>query len=232
MRSFIFQSFIVLALGAAGGVLGFWAYLHLALGIHLHDQRGTLRFPPQFAVRARTTRNVDIGLRGRINAQVPIKQVLEVALRDRYHAILKLHARIPVRFAIVYRGAIPVHATAMVEGTTALALHSKLLPKFPLRAPVPLDFMLPVHLVVPVDTRFELDYRGPVAITFDQPVHAPVDAVLDTYLDVKQTVSTPLTSAFAMLLHTPETAVPIVIEDARLKLPLRTLRLEKHPLER
>lgn len=231
MRAFVFQTLAMLVLGVAGGVLGFWAYMHLALGIGLHDQAGSLRFPPQLAVQAKTTRDITIGLKGRIDAKVPVKQALEVPLHGQYRANLRLRARMPLRFSIDYRAEVLIHATAMVEGTTDLVMHSKLLPKFPIKAPVALNFMLPVHLVVPVDTLFDLDYQGPVVITFDQTVHAPVDTVLNTYLDVNRSVTTPLTAAFSMLLDTPKAPLPIVVDDARLKLPLHTLRLERAPRE-
>ncbi|MDN5873512.1 MAG: hypothetical protein L0H29_03910, partial [Sinobacteraceae bacterium] len=167
MARIILAGWGVVVLVVIGGVLGFFFYTHFVLGLTLADQRGTLILPSHIAATAKTTREVVIGLKGRVAAQVPVKQTLAVPLHGRYKANLNLRARMPLKFTIDYRGEIPVHASAVVQGTTDLVIHSKLVPKFPLKIKVPLDFKLPVHLVVPVDTMFDLDYRGPVFISFN-----------------------------------------------------------------
>lgn len=226
MARIILAGWGAVVLVVIGGVLGFFFYTHFVLGLTLADQRGTLILPAHIKATVKTTREVAIGLNGRVAAEVPVKQTLAVSLHGRYKANLNLRARTPLKFTIDYRGEIPVHASAVVQGTTDLVIHSKLVPKFPLKIKVPLDFKLPVHLVVPVDTMFDLDYRGPVFISFNQTVRAPVDAVLHTHLNLDKIVNTPITSAFGMVLEMPHTPLPMVINHAQLALPLSTLRLE------
>lgn len=225
MTRIILAAWAVVVLVVIGGAIGFLFYTHFVLGITLQNQHGTLVLPPQLKVQAKTTRDITIGLNGRIYAKVPFKQGLEIPLYAKYKANLAMDARMPLRFKIDYRGEVPIHASALVKGTTRLVLHSKLIPQFPLKVRVPLNFMLPVHLVVPVDTMFNLNYAGPVVITFSQTVHTNVDTVLDTYLDVHKNITTPITSSFGMLLQVPQTPQAVVVDEAHLKLPLSTLRL-------
>ncbi|HEU0197131.1 MAG TPA: hypothetical protein VFQ88_07985 [Nevskiaceae bacterium] len=225
MLRILLAAWAIVVLVVIGGAIGFVFYTHFVLGLTLHDQPGTLSLPPILEAQARTTHDLAIGLHGRIYAKVPFKQPLDVPLFATYKAQLAMDARMPLQFTIDYRGKVPIHATALVQGTTDLVLHSKLLPHFPLKVHVPLNFELPVHLVVPVDTMFDLDYVGPVVIRFNQVAHTSVDTVLNTYLDVDKTITTPITSAFWMQLRVPSTPLPVVVDEAHLKLPLGSLRL-------
>ena len=221
----LWRPLATLVLVVAGGALGFWLALQLSLGLSLSHQQGRLMLPQALHVKVRPTDDVDIGLHGLIAAEVPLKQTLEVPLKGTYRTEVVSRASIPLNFVIHYEGRIPVHASADIEGTTDLVFNSRLLPQFPIRARLPLDFEVPVSLRVPVSTRLDVNYDGPIQVTFDQVVSAPVDTVLKTRFPVDRESRTPIRASFRMAVVPPPTPVDIGITQADLRLPLTGMRL-------
>lgn len=217
----------IIAIIVIGVVIGFVCYVHVFLGLSLDNQPGTLRFPPQMVADVTATRALAIQLQGKIHASVPFKQNLTLPLHGIYRANLHLDAHFPLKFVIHYKGDIPIDAKAVIHGTTNLIFHSSLIPHFKLTLPVPLDFLLPVKLAVPVNTNFHLVYNGPVKVAINQNVDASVDTTLHTTLKVNKEVHAPILASFNMLVYPPRTALPIIVKHARLDLPLSSLRLQR-----
>ncbi len=210
-----------------GGVIGFLFYVHIFLGLTLTDQPGQIRFPPEMTAKVTATRPLAIQLKGIIDAQVPFKQTVQLPLHGTYQANLVLNTHVPLQFVIHYQGVVPIHAKTVVHTTTDLVVHSALLPKFPLTLPIPLDFKQPVTLTVPVNTQLHLIYRGPISVTFNQTIAAPIDTVLHTHLKVDREVQAPILASFGLKVYPPQTPQSLIVKHADLRLPLGGLRFER-----
>lgn len=216
----------LLLLIVLGGGLGFFAYTRLALGLHLRQQAVLLGLPASISAEVRTLSPARVGLQGEVSARIPLRQTFMVPLRGSYEADVAFDAEVPLKTVIHYRGTVPVATTASLAGSTGLVLDKSWLPKFPLRAQVPLRFDIPVNLAVPVDTRIRLAYRGPLRFSLDQRLAVPVDTVLRSRFPLAREAEAPVRTAFR-LRAVPPASVPVIIEDAKLELPLAGVRLQR-----
>ncbi len=216
-----------LALIVFGGAIGFFAYTRLVFGLTLQDQVVLLRLPPVLEARVRAVNPVAVRLDGEVSARIPLKQSFTVPMRGSYEADAAFEADIPLRMVMHYRGVVPVDAVADLAGHTGLVVDRRWLPKFPLRAKVPLRFDFPVDLTVPLDTRIRLAYRGPVRFAFDQTLTVPVDTVLRTRFHLDRDAEAPVQTAFMLRAYPPQRPVPLRIDHARLSLPASHLRLQR-----
>lgn len=212
-----------------GGGLGFLAYTRLALGLHLRQQAVLLGLPARISAEVRALDPARVGLNGDVSARIPLRQTFMVPLRGNYEAHVAFDAEVPLKTVIHYQGTVAVETTASLAGSTGLVLDKSWLPRFPLRAQVPLRFDLPVSLAVPVDTRIRLAYRGPLRFSLDQRLAVPVDTVLRTRFPLARDAEAPVRTAFR-LRAVPPASVPVIIEEARLELPLAGVRLQRTTL--
>lgn len=218
------------ALVCGGGMLGFWLYANLIFGLNIKDQPGDVLFPPEMTVDAAATNKIKIKLNGYIDADVPLKQTLNLPLEGAYDADVVIDTWIPVRFTVNYRGVIPVDSMATIEGRTDMNYQSvKRFRNLKFKAQVPLKFEQPVVFSVPVDTKIRFTYRGPLRMALKQTVLAPVDTVLKTRLLAVRDIETPILARFGLRMRPPTTPVPVIIQNADLRMHLDTLRLERAP---
>ncbi len=221
---------LLAALVCGGGLLGFWLYANLIFGISIKDQPGEVLFPREMTVQAEATNNIKIALNGYIDAEVPLQQTLSLPLEGVYDADVALDTWIPVRFTVNYRGVIPVNSMATIEGRTDINYQAvKRLRNLKFTAQVPLQFEQPVVFSVPVETKIRFKYRGPLRLALKQTVQAPVDTVLKTRLKAVRDIETPILARFGLRMRPPQTPVPVIIQNADLRLGLDTLRLERTP---
>lgn len=216
-----------LALIVIGGAIGFLAYTRLVFGLTLHDQAVLLRLPPVIEARVKAVNKVAVRLDGEVSARIPLKQSFTVPLRGSYEADVAFDADVPLRMVMHYRGVVPVDAVADLAGTTGLVVDRAWLPKFPLRARVPLHFDFPVDLTVPLDTHIRLAYRGPLRFAFNQTLTVPIDTVLKTRFHLDRDAEAPVQTAFVLRAWPPQTPAPLMIRDAELALPASRLRLQR-----
>lgn len=215
------------ALILVGGVIGFLCYTRLVFGLTLSEQAVLLQLPEQLEARVRAVNQVAVRLDGDVSARVPLKQSFTVPLQGTYQAEVAFEAEIPLRTVMHYQGMVPVDAVAELAGNTGLVIDRAWLPKFPLRAKVPLRFDFPIALSVPLDTRIRLAYRGPVSFAFNQTLTVPVDTVLDTRLHIARDAVAPVRTSFRLRALPPQAPVPAIIRHAELMVPLNALRWER-----
>jgi hypothetical protein len=219
------MSLIVVA--AVGGVIGYFIFLRLMLGLTLTDQPTAISLPPSLDVTAEVTNVVDIGLDGFIDARVPFNQQIFVPLRGRYDIDIKLDTQVPVAFEVIYEGVIPVDTTARIQARTNLNFQTiKQYRNLLIDAELPLKFDLPVKLRVPVNDTIRFKYEGPLPIVANQNLKTRLDTVLPTRLAVSQTTRTPISGRFGMRLNMPQKPIRAIINHAELDIDVSSLRLE------
>lgn len=229
-RLFKWLAGLVVAGGVAvaAGFLGFWIYSYLVVGLTIRDQPGLITLPPSFTAQATATNDVTIKLDGYIDAVVPFKQTLDLPVEGDYTADIVLDTVVPLRFTIEYNGVIPVDTFADIKGRTDFVYQNvKRLRNVAFGGRVPLQFEQPVKFVVPIDTQLRVLYRGPLHLSLNQTIKAPVDTVLRTRIKAQREVTTPILARFGLDVTSPKDPFPVIIQHADLKLEVDTLRLSK-----
>lgn len=220
-------SLLVVLTCVIGGALGVLLYLRLVVDLDVSQQRISLRLPDGLRAQADIKDPVPIRIDGMVSATVPIDQTFQLPLRGTYVAQVAFNADIPLKTRVTYTGSIPIRAFADLRGSTALVVDSRFLPKFDLLARVPLNFDLPVTLSVPIDTRIALVYRGPLSFTLNQNLALPIRTMVKTTFPLHRDAQAPVLARVGLQVHAPAAAIPLVIEQATLSLPLRQLSLQR-----
>lgn len=220
----------VMAAVIAGGLFGYWAFMNVVAHLLLTDQPLMLRLPPQSDIVMRTDNRIDVLMKGTIYAQVPLRQTLDLPVRGTYDTIVNIDTRVPLDTVITYEGIIPVDSIAQIEARAPVNFQNvKKFKNLHFKAALPLKLRLPVKLVVPVKQDILLEYHGPLRITLDHVIRAPVDTVLKTALQVDQAFNVPITTSLPVRLTLPQHPVRTTIVTSDLNLDLATLRLERRP---
>ncbi len=217
-------------LAVAAGLLGFWIYANLVVGLTITDQPGKVLLPPHFIAHATATNDVTIKLDGYIDAIVPFKQTLDLPIEGDYTADINLDTVVPLKFTIEYSGLIPVDTFADIEGRTDFVYQNvKRLRNVAFKGRVPLQFEQPVKFVVPIDTTLRVKFRGPIGLKLNQTIKAPVDTVLKTRILAQREVTTPILARFGLDVTSPSEPIPVIIKRSDLRLEVDTLRLQQAP---
>lgn len=228
MGRWVLWGWVALAVIVVGLVLGFVLYTRIVIGIGLQDQHALLHLPEALIVQTRAEEEAAITLRGRVEVDVPFKHdALPLPLKGTYKANLALDTMVPLRMTIEYEDVIPIETTVAIKGDTKLI--SKWLPRMPIEGELPLKLDVPVSLKVPVDTRIRFVYDGPVQVGFNQTIYPPVDTTLHTAIDLDKEVSAPITNVFEARVIPDNRALPIILTETRLTLPLQDLKVR--PME-
>lgn len=209
-----------------GGGLGVLIYLRLVVGMDLSQQQILMRLPEGLRALVDITDPVPIKIDGLVNARVPIDQTFQLPLKGSYVAQVEFNTQIPLKTTVTYRGSIPIRAFADLRGSTALVVNSRFLPQFDLMARVPLNFDLPITLTVPIETEIALAYRGPLQFSLNQQVAVPVRTTLNTQFALHREAQAPVLAKIGLHVHAPSAAIPVLIEQADLRLPIQQLTLQ------
>lgn len=224
MGRWVLYGWVVLIVVLLGLVVGYLLYSRLLLSLTLEDQAALLNLPENLVVNTQAQEKADITLRGDVGVDVPFKDdALALPLKGNYRAKLSLDTQVPISMNIHYQDVIPVETTVSIAGDTSLVYGW--LPKLPLRGDIPIKLMVPVDLDIPVDTAIRFVYSGPVDIGLDQTVYPPVDTVLHSRIHLDQDVSAPITNHFDARITPDDRALPIILTNSLLTLPLRKLGL-------
>ena len=223
----------VIGIVLVGGLIGYWAFMNVAARLVLSDQPLTIQLPPQADITMRTTNNIDVLMKGVITAQVPLVQTLNLPVKGTYDTIIDLDTQVPLETVITYEGVIPIDTMADIEAKAPVNFQNvKKYKNLHFKAKLPMKLSLPVKLVVPVKQNIKLKYKGPLRVSIDHVIRAPVGTTLNTALNVNQQFNIPITSSLPLKLDLPQHPVKATIVDADLNLDISTLRLQRKQDER
>jgi len=211
-----------------GGLLGYWVFMNVAARLLISDQPLTIQLPPHADVTMKTDHKIDVLMKGTIYAQVPLVQTLDLPVKGTYDTIVNIDTKVPLETVITYEGVIPVDSIAEIEAMAPVNFQNvKKFKNLHFKAKLPLKLRLPVKLVVPVKQDIPLKYHGPLRVTIDHVIRAPVNTTLKTALKVDQEFSIPITTSVPLRLDLPQHPVRATIVESDLNLDLSTLRLER-----
>lgn len=219
-----------IALVAAGGAFGYWAFWNVAARMRLTMQPLTIRLPAEANITLHAQNVLDVGMKGVIHAQVPLVQTLDLPVKGTYDTVIDLDTKVPLETVITYEGILPIDTMADIEAKAPVTFHNvKKFKNLHFKAKLPMKMRLPIKLVVPVKQDIPLRYKGPMRVTIDHTIRAPVGTTLETSLKVDQAFRVPVLSSVPMRMQLPQHPVPATITDADLYLDVSTARLERKP---
>lgn len=192
---------------------GIWyGYGHWESRVVLRQQPLSLRLPAGTQALADVHTPLDTRIRLQPVLRVPLRQTVEAEVNDSFVAQLDLAATLPVDVVVEIRHDLPVRT--QLEARVDLG---RFLPTLNVRLPV--QFTVPVQLKVPVRADVPVRLDGVVSGQLAQRLSLPVDETLVVRPRIDHRLAGRMTHQTAFSLVGETAPLPLVIEEARLRLP-------------
>lgn len=218
---------LVLILAAlAGGAIAYLIISRVDVTLMLREQAATAIIPQDITGTARVSEAIGLRLDETIHTQVPVDQRVTIPIKDRLDIVVHFDGEIPLRMNVRLRDEIPLKQ--VVDLDTVIDAY---LPEIgstitiPLRGKIPIDIMVPVDLVIPLDQMVALQFTTPITAEIDQKLTVPLRTSIDAAVPIDAALSVPVLNDLRAVVIMPEGPSDVVIQEADLTLPLRTLRL-------
>ena len=209
-----------------GGVLvGLWVFQNVDARLILSEQPATVRIFDPIKLDAEVLNNLDISLNETITTQVPISKTVSIPVDETLQLDAAIKTKVPVNIDVKVNDTIPIDQVLDVDAVVTARVLGEVI-DIPIRGKVPVKANVPLSLVIPVKQSIPVEIRAPVKAKLKQKLNVPLDTVIDASIPIRSDMSVPVRSTLDAMATLPSTPLPIVIEYADLKLPLRTLRLE------
>jgi hypothetical protein len=210
-----------------GGYAGFQVSQKLLAHLTLENQDMKVMLPERLQVTADVSNIASIGLDGYISTTVPFSEDVVVPFVGEYDVDIEIDTQIPVNFEVIYEGVIPVDTMAAITAKTEIDFGNvKKLRTLEIQTEIPMQFDLPVSLLVPVNQSIRFYYKGPIVVYADEALNVHIETEFPVSLLVQQTINTPIRSAIRLDAAVPQELVNVTITDADLNLRVNTLKLE------
>lgn len=215
---------LVLIGAVIGGVVaGWWVFRNIDARLTLADQPATVIIPQPVTVSADVLNNLEIEINDAITTTVPVNQTILIPIKDTLHVIAKFDNEIPIRMNVPVRDQITIDQVLDVDTVIKAELLGDT-HDLPIRGKIPVKAVVPISLNIPVDQIVPIKFEAPADVQIVEPLEVPLQADIAATIPIKSQMSVPVRSALQAEVRIPD-PVDIVITDADLKLPLRTLRL-------
>lgn len=218
---------VVLVGAMAGGALaGLWVFRNVDARLLLTDQAARITIDEKLQVTARALDNLDIRLDDTIRTQVPVDQQLRIPIDEELNVIAIFDGAVPIRMDVQVRDQIVLDQVLDLNAVIdAEILGDKL--KLPIRGKVPVKAIVPVALDIPVDQLVRLKFTAPVGVRLKQDLDVRLTTVIDAAIPIQADLSVPVKSDIPAEAEFGRDPINATIVEADLRLPLRTLRLER-----
>lgn len=220
---------VVLAGAIIGGALvAFWVFKNVDARLLLSDQPAQITIDEKVKVTARALENLNIRLDDTIRTQVPVDQMLSVAIKEKLNVIASFDGAVPIKMDVKVRDQIQLDQVIDLNAVLEAELLGDKI-KLPVRGKVPVKALVPVALDIPVDQMVRLKFEAPVGVWLKQDLTVPLKTVIDAAIPIQADLSVPVKSDIPAEAEFSRDPISATIVEADLRLPLRTLRLEKKP---
>ena len=218
---------VLINAAAAGGAIAYFIVSRVDVTLLLKDQPAQAVIPQQLHGRIEVNDAIGLRLNETIVTQVPINQKVTIPIKAQVQAIANLDGTVPLR--------LKVHLVDEIALDQVVILDTKVdayLPEMgttisiPLRGKIPIKTMVPVDIVIPVDQMLPLKVSLPLTASIDQKLTVPLRTTIDANVPVDANLRVPVLNTLEALVTMPSTPSDLVITEAALKLPLRTLKLD------
>lgn len=221
---------IVVLLGAivGGALVGYWVFQNIDARLMLKDQPAKISIDERLDIRARAQDNLEIRLDDTINTVVPVDQVIKVPVKETLNVIADFDGTVPIKMDVAVRDKIILDQVLDLNAVIDAEILGETI-KLPIRGKVPVKAEVPVALDIPVDQPVGLKFTAPVGVQVVQDLTVPLRTEIDAAIPIQADLSVPVKSDIVANAEITTRPIAATIVDADLRLPLRTLRLEKKP---
>lgn len=219
---------LVILIGAiAGGALvAMWVFKNIDARLLLVDQPARITIDEKLLVTARALDNLNIRIDDVITTQVPVDQELRIPVREQLNVIADFDGTVPIKMDVQVRDQIVLDQVLDLNAVIdAEILGDKL--KLPIRGKVPVKAIVPVSLDIPVNQPVRIKFTAPVGVRIKQDLTVPLRTTIKADIPIQADLSVPVKSDIPAEAIFGRDPIAATIVEADLRLPLRTLRLEK-----
>ncbi len=216
----LFAFAVMLGIGAAS-----WLFKSTELRLPVRNQSAIVRLPQPIQAKARIANDLDILVRGEVQSQVPINQVIEVPIQDTLHTIISFDHAVPVKMDVPLNVTIPLDQILHVDSTVQVKVLGQQL-SLPIRGDIPVKAQIPLKLNVPVDQQVHLKFVAPADATLKQTLKIPLKTSIDARIPIQGAMQVPVKSDLEaqVIISQP---IPAVISHSDLTIPLSQLGLQR-----
>lgn len=223
-RSFLRVGALVLVGAIVGGMLvGWWVFRNIDARLALKDQPASVIIPHPVNVSADVLNNLEIEINDAITTTVPINQTIRIPIKDTLRVVAKFDNEIPIKMTVPVRDKITIDQVLDVDTVIKANLLGDT-HDLPIRGKIPVKAVVPISLNIPVDQIVRVKFEAPAEVKIVEPLEVPLQADIAATIPIRSQMSVPVKSALQAAVTVTQPA-DIVITDADLRLPLRTLKL-------
>ncbi len=222
-KTTIFFLAILLGAVAGGAVAGWWVFRNVDARLVLKDQPATVLLPEPLAVTADVLNDLSIEIDTSITTTVPVDQRVKIPVEETLRVNASFDSEIPIKMNVPVKDYIVIDQLLDVNTVVKADLLGDT-HDLPLRGKIPVKARVPVNLNIPVDQMVHLKFTAPVEAKLKQALDVPLKADIAATIPIRSKMNVPVKSALQANIVVPDPA-PVVITEADLRLPLRTLRL-------
>ncbi len=217
--------FLAILLGAVigGAIAGWWVFRNVDARLMLRDQPAIIVLPEPLSVSADVLNDLSIEIDTAITTTVPVDQRISIPVEETLRVNASFDSEIPIKMNVPVKDYIVIDQLLDVNTVVKADLLGDT-HDLPLRGKIPVKARVPVNLNIPVDQMVHLKFTAPVEAKLKQALDVPLKADIAATIPIRSKMDVPVKSALQARITVPDPA-SVVITEADLRLPLRTLRL-------
>lgn len=227
----VFAGLAFLGLATLSGVLlAIWVFQHFNIYIPLHNQAVNIDLQEPLQAKVKIHDALDVGVSGRIHAEIPIQEQLEIPLAQTLTPRVYFDNQVPIKTTIPVQETLKVQQNLPIDTRVNVVVMGKNI-SLPLKGSIPINLDVPIHINVPLEQNVHLKFDAPVKTVLKENLHIPLHATLKTEIPVQGQLNVPIKTALNATVDVKNT-LPVKIQSGELKVPLNTLKLSTPQFER
>ena len=218
----VFCCLLLMVLLAISGAVGLWVFNETNARFLLREQSGWIKFPDALNVVADINNAMQVHIDQVIPAQVPVKQAIDIPVRDDVNAVVTVDTHVPIALQVAVSDTIAIDQVVTIDTEVEVTVAGVAI-DLPIKGDIPIKADVPINLVIPVEDDVPLQFTAPVTLQLPEPLHAQLDTVLDTQIPIQGVLQLPVTSQLEATLNFPPQPVEAGLYYLDLALPLNSI---------
>lgn len=225
VKSLLSGLVFILVASVCGVMLAIWVFKNFNIYIPLKDQNVNIDLKEPLEAEVKIHDALDVDVTGRVNASIPIKETLNIPLKQTLKPMVYFDNQVPIKTVIPVRENLNIQQDMSVDTTVKVKVFGRDI-KLPLRGNIPIQLNVPISMDVPLEQNIHLKFNAPVETVLKENLIIPLDATLKTNIPIQGHLNVPIKTALKASVDVQNT-LPVKIEKGDLKIPLNTLTISK-----
>ncbi|ENW95729.1 hypothetical protein [Acinetobacter sp. NIPH 298] len=223
-RLFAVFALIIIA-NLCGVYIAMWVFKHFNINIPLKDQKVAIDLQEPLQVRVKVKDALDVEVKGRVDAQIPINEQLNVALTQTLTPRVYFDSSVPISTMIPVQEVIKVNQNLPIDTKVQVKILGKDV-TLPLKGTIPLQLDVPINIQVPLQQNVHLKFDAPVKTVLKENLNIPLKTQLNANIPIQGKLNVPITSELNASVDVKNT-LPVKIAQGELKIPLSSMYLDR-----